>query len=172
MIFHYHLVRKTPIGELAIVYTPLPFRMHRIFLPNPDRKKWSAFLPAPFFRPAACSQSSFWSERIVRYLSGSSDAPGPVPWDDLHMGYLTPLQAQVLSATTGISFGQTASYGDIAKAIGRPKACRFVGTALSRNPFPILIPCHRIIRSDGSPGRFGGGEEMKKWLLSMEVSAT
>lgn len=112
------------------------------------------------------------SRRIVDYLNGSPDAMGPVPWDTLQMGDLSPLQVNVLKATVQIPFGETASYKAIAEAIGRPKACRFVGTALSLNPFPLLIPCHRVIRSDGSPGEFGGGRELKKWLLSMEVNAT
>jgi len=61
------------------------------------------------------------------------------------------------------------SYRDIAVAVGRPRAYRFVGTTLANNPFPILIPCHRVIRSDGSFGLFGGGSDMKRKLIELEA---
>jgi methylated-DNA-[protein]-cysteine S-methyltransferase len=60
------------------------------------------------------------------------------------------------------------SYKTIAAAVDRPKAYRFVGTTLAINPFPILIPCHRVIRSDGAIGEYGGGSALKKWLIDLE----
>jgi len=67
-----------------------------------------------------------------------------------------------------IPYGQTRSYKAIAEEIGLPNACRFVGSSVAKNPFPLLIPCHRVIRNDGRIGKFGGGTEMKRQLLNLE----
>jgi methylated-DNA-[protein]-cysteine S-methyltransferase len=67
-----------------------------------------------------------------------------------------------------IPFGQTASYGDVARAIGSPKAFRAVGNANNKNPIPVIIPCHRVIGSDGKMVGFGGGIWRKEWLLDHE----
>lgn len=82
----------------------------------------------------------------------------------------TPFQLSVLKALAQIPYGQTRSYRDIAETIGRPKAVRAVGAANGRNPLPIVIPCHRVIGSDGSLTGFGGGMAAKAYLLSLEVS--
>ena len=80
----------------------------------------------------------------------------------------TPFQRDVLTALQQIPYGETRSYGDLAKAIGRPKASRAVGAANGSNPLPIVIPCHRVIGSDGSLTGFGGGLETKRFLLDLE----
>ena len=80
----------------------------------------------------------------------------------------TEFQLEVLKALTAIPYGQTVSYKEIARAIGRPKAVRAVGAANGRNPLPIVIPCHRVIGSDGSLTGFGGGIEAKLYLLGLE----
>ena len=82
----------------------------------------------------------------------------------------TPFQLSVLDALCEIPFGQTASYRDIAISIGKPKAVRAVGAANGRNPLPIVIPCHRVIGSNGSLTGFGGGLEAKSYLLNLEAS--
>ena len=69
-----------------------------------------------------------------------------------------------------IPYGQTRSYGDIARQIGRPKAFRAVGMANHENPIPIFIPCHRVVGSDGSLTGYAGGLELKKALLGLEGS--
>jgi O-6-methylguanine DNA methyltransferase len=81
----------------------------------------------------------------------------------------TLFQKKVWDAIKAIPYGQTCSYGDIARAIGNPKAFRAVGMANAENPLPIFIPCHRVIRSDGLPGGYGGGLELKKYLLALEA---
>ena len=80
----------------------------------------------------------------------------------------TKFQVQVLEALRGIPYGETRTYRDIAEAVGRPKAVRAVGNANGRNPLPIVIPCHRVIGSDGSLTGFGGGIEAKRYLLDLE----
>lgn len=78
-------------------------------------------------------------------------------------------QRKVLKATARIPFGQVRSYGDIADRIGAPRAQRAVGTALARNPVPLLVPCHRVVRSDGALGNYGiGGTAQKAALLAAE----
>jgi methylated-DNA-[protein]-cysteine S-methyltransferase len=80
----------------------------------------------------------------------------------------TPFQHCVWSALRAIPFGETRSYGQLAKAIGKPSAMRAVGAANGRNPIAIVVPCHRVIGADGSLTGFGGGIERKKFLLSLE----
>lgn len=80
----------------------------------------------------------------------------------------TEFQLAVLRALQEVPFGETRSYLDIARAVQRPKAVRAVGAANGRNPLPIVIPCHRVIGSNGSLTGFGGGLDTKTWLLNHE----
>jgi len=82
----------------------------------------------------------------------------------------TPFQLSVLDELQKIPYGETCSYRDIATAIGNPKAVRAVGGANGSNPIPIVIPCHRVIGSDGSLTGFGGGLSSKRFLLDLECS--
>ena len=83
----------------------------------------------------------------------------------------TPFQRRVWDALLEIPYGATASYRDIAIAIGKPSAVRAVGLANGRNPIPIIIPCHRVIGSDGSLTGYGGGLDVKRFLLELERRA-
>ncbi|MGQ9800219.1 MAG: methylated-DNA--[protein]-cysteine S-methyltransferase [Candidatus Saccharicenans sp.] len=80
----------------------------------------------------------------------------------------TAFQKKVWARLRAIPFGQTRSYGQVARACGRPGAARAVGGANNRNPLVIFVPCHRVIGSDGSLTGFGGGLWRKKWLLEHE----
>ena len=80
----------------------------------------------------------------------------------------TDFQKAVWRQLQKIPFGWTASYGDVARAIDRPKAFRAVGNANNKNPIPLIIPCHRVIGSDGKLVGFGGGIWRKGWLLDHE----
>lgn len=80
----------------------------------------------------------------------------------------TPFQQQVWKELQKIPYGATRSYQDIAVAIGNPKAVRAIGQANHRNPIMIVVPCHRVINKNGSLGGFGGGLEVKKYLLDLE----
>ncbi|MBA3308624.1 MAG: methylated-DNA--[protein]-cysteine S-methyltransferase [Nocardioidaceae bacterium] len=77
----------------------------------------------------------------------------------------------VLTHLRGVSFGTTASYATLAAAAGSPKAFRAAGSACATNPLPIVVPCHRAIRSDGTLGRYVGGTDAKKTLLTLEAAA-
>lgn len=87
---------------------------------------------------------------------------------DLDLGRLTQFQRRVLAAAAAIPVGEVRTYGQIARTLGKPKAARAVGQALGRNPLPIVLPCHRVIASDGSLGGYGGGLERKRQLLQLE----
>ena len=81
----------------------------------------------------------------------------------------TDFQQSVWSALCRVPYGSTASYGDIAKSVGNPAACRAVGLANGRNPIAIIVPCHRIIGSNGRLVGYGGGLDHKQTLLKLET---
>ena len=81
----------------------------------------------------------------------------------------TPFQRAVWAALLEIPFGETASYGELARAIGKPSASRAVGAANGRNPLSIVIPCHRVIGADGSMTGYGGEISRKRILLDLEA---
>ena len=82
---------------------------------------------------------------------------------------MTTFEWKVLEATMAIPFGQTRSYKWVAQKIGRPKAMRAVGQALRKNPYPVAIPCHRVVKSDGTLGGYAGKyDAAKSRMLNME----
>jgi methylated-DNA-[protein]-cysteine S-methyltransferase len=102
--------------------------------------------------------------QLRKYLAGQSTSFSL----EVDIRRLTPFERSVLRQTMKIPYGKTASYGQIAERVGKPKAYRAVGNALGANPIPIIIPCHRVIASDGGLGGYGGGLPYKKKLLSLE----
>jgi methylated-DNA-[protein]-cysteine S-methyltransferase len=104
------------------------------------------------------------AERQLReYFAGRRQA------FDLKLDFAgTPFQKSVWKALLTIPFGQTRSYGEIAKQVGRPSACRAVGAANGQNPVAIVAPCHRVIGSTGALTGFGGGLDVKERLLRLE----
>ena len=105
--------------------------------------------------------------RFVTYFSGCCVG---LP-DELDLSGATAFQRKVWEATRLIPYGETRSYGWVAEQIKKPQAVRAVGQALGKNPLPIIIPCHRVIASDGKLGGFTGGLRMKRLLLRLETSA-
>jgi methylated-DNA-[protein]-cysteine S-methyltransferase len=104
------------------------------------------------------------TDRISHYFGGE-----PVDFaDKLDLSGTTPFQQNVWRTVSNIPRGETRSYGWVANQLGLPRAARAVGQALRRNPVPIVIPCHRVIGSDGKPGGFSGGVKIKKFLLQLE----
>jgi methylated-DNA-[protein]-cysteine S-methyltransferase len=77
---------------------------------------------------------------------------------------------QVLAYLPAITYGQTASYASVAAAVRNPRAVRAVGSACSTNPLPVVIPCHRVVRSDGGIGDYLGGPDVKRQLLDLEAA--
>ena len=159
---------QTSFGEAAVVFRRKPFAILKTILPRADSKDLIELLKGKAFgNPGSHKKALAVSELIVDYFRGKPIAP---PWEWMDMGGLTRLQQSVLAATANIPYGQLKSYKIMAGVIGRPRAYRFVGSALAKNPFPILIPCHRVVRSDGSLGNFGGGTDLKRKLIQFEAN--
>lgn len=105
-------------------------------------------------------------QQILEYLQGTrKEFHLPLDWDEI-----TGFQRDVLSITANIPFGEVITYGQVAKMLGKPNASRAVGGALSRNPMPIIIPCHRVIAASGALTGYTGanGIETKILLLRIE----
>jgi len=103
-------------------------------------------------------------ENVQAYMAGDLRALGRVPVDPGG----TPFQQRVWTELRRIPPGATLSYGELARAVGRPGAGRAVGMANARNPIAIVIPCHRVIGADGSLCGYAGGVTRKQWLLNHE----
>ena len=153
----YYCYHDTPIGELLLAGDESGLSM--IGFPEGSmrrdpRPEW-IFNETPFVE--ACGQ-------LDEYFAGERrDFDLPLKLSG------TEFQLAVLKELRRIPYGETASYGDIAKRIGRPRAVRAVGAANGRNPLPIVVPCHRVIGSDGDLTGFGGGLDTKAALLRLEA---
>lgn len=109
-------------------------------------------------------RSSALARELDQYFSGRRKA-----FDlDVDLSGLTPFQSRVLAATARIPFGEVSTYGAVAKRAGNAKASRAAGGALNSNPIPIVVPCHRVVGSNGALVGYAGGLEVKKRLLAIE----
>ena len=88
----------------------------------------------------------------------------------LDLRLATGFRRAVLDHLPDIAYGRTASYAEVAAAAGSPRAVRAVGTACATNPVPVVVPCHRVVRSDGSIGGYAGGADAKRTLLDLEAA--
>ena len=165
-IIPYYHICPTAFGYTAILFQAEPFLVKRIYLPHSQKKilKMRIQKTGPA-KPGHTRAALNMCKDIRAYFEGD---PIKAPWKFLDISGLTPLQRLVLETVSNVPNGEVRSYGQIAAQVGHPRACRFVGTTLARNPFPILIPCHRIVRADGSPGGFYGGTDLKKRMLLLE----
>jgi methylated-DNA-[protein]-cysteine S-methyltransferase len=102
---------------------------------------------------------------LERYFAGElRDFDVPIDWS------LTgDFARRVLRRTARIPYGSVASYGDVAMDVGTPRGARAVGNALGSNPIPVVVPCHRVVRTGGAIGGYGGGLPRKRWLLALEA---
>jgi methylated-DNA-[protein]-cysteine S-methyltransferase len=159
---------SSPFGRIAIDWygdASRP-RVHRIILPSERSSRSGSREVADLrSRRGSCAPIDDLAERIQALCAGH-----PVVFDltllDLHR--CRPFQRKVLLAEYRIPRGRVSTYGRIAKRIGHPGAARAVGSALAKNPFPLVIPCHRAIRETGALGGFRGGLAMKRALLELE----
>lgn len=152
----YYTYATSPIGQLLLAGSADALQV--IGFPHGDKARradvgWERY-DEPFKKTARQLNEYFAGDRQEFELDLAPDG--------------TTFQVEVLEALRGIPYGETCTYRDIAVAVGRPKAVRAVGNANGRNPLPIVIPCHRVIGSDGSLTGFGGGIEVKRYLLDLE----
>jgi methylated-DNA-[protein]-cysteine S-methyltransferase len=162
---HFELV-ETALGTCGIVHRNSGARkVLRIFLPDTSKNILSKIHSTyPGCTRGSSSDIDELIKRIREYFEGT---PIKFSLDSIDTSICYPFQQQVIRMEHTIPHGMTASYSWIAQQIGT-KAVRAVGNALARNPFPIIIPCHRAIRSDRTLGGFQGGLAMKRQLLEME----
>ncbi|MHB0869551.1 MAG: methylated-DNA--[protein]-cysteine S-methyltransferase [Chloroflexota bacterium] len=115
---------------------------------------------------------SAWPElqqKLLDYLAGGSVDFSDIPLD---LPEKPPFWRQVWDVCARIPYGETRSYAELAEEVGSPRAFRAVGGAMAANPIPIIVPCHRVVGSNGSLTGFGGGLDQKRRLLEMESKAT
>jgi methylated-DNA-[protein]-cysteine S-methyltransferase len=119
----------------------------------------------PFAIAGSCSEVGGMIDRIDSFFIGEAVE---FPLDEVCLDLCPPFHKRVLLDVYSIPRGKVSFYGAVAKRLNSPGTARAVGTAMADNAFPIVIPCHRVIRSDGFLGGYGGGPEMKRKLLEME----
>lgn len=145
---------ESPIGTVVIVCGADAMRSLHFFDRKPDAADGAPRAHDPLG----------YSTRIRAYFGGELTA-----LDDIAVHPAgTPFQQKVWTALRAIPAGRTESYGQLAKQIGRPTACRAVGLANGQNPISLVIPCHRVIGSNGKLTGYGGGLHRKQWLLEHE----
>ena len=115
--------------------------------------------------PGLCEETKQLSEKIKKYCKGK---PVEFTLDDLDFDGIPEFRVKVYRKLFETKRGETLSYGELAGLAGYYGAARAVGTAMKNNPFPFIIPCHRVIKADGSYGKFFGAEELKKRLIEEE----
>jgi methylated-DNA-[protein]-cysteine S-methyltransferase len=166
-MFEEFRIVRTKLGYVGMVASPRG--LCRIYLPErsadalrrrirrdlPDIREDGRLLPE-------------LADTLRRYFAGER-----VEFDvRLDCGDAADFRADVWQACLRVGYGKTVSYGELARRAGRPGAARAVGTAMSHNPFPIVVPCHRVVKSDGSLGGYSGpqGVAFKRRLLEMEAA--
>ena len=166
MDLRYRIVKTVP-GYLCYVATARGLR--RVYLPTRTlseargevRGEFSEAIEDPQLLPKFASQ-------LERYFLGE-----PIEFDVRIDGSGTEFEKDVWQACRGIAYGETRTYKELAERVGRPGGARAVGMAMSHNPCPIVVPCHRVVRTDGTLGGFSSrrGVEEKRELLEMERCA-
>jgi methylated-DNA-[protein]-cysteine S-methyltransferase len=155
---HHHLILDSPVGELTLIASATGLRA--VLWPHDDTSR----VKVPHSEPSDDHQIlNQAAEELDRYFNGGHrqfaialDLRG------------TEFQQAVWLSLANIPYGQTVSYAEQAKRLGRPRAVRAVGSANARNPISIVLPCHRVVGSDGSLTGFAGGLDTKRQLLQLE----
>jgi methylated-DNA-[protein]-cysteine S-methyltransferase len=153
-----------PVGELLLAATPRGLVKVSFDIEDPETtlaRLAGEISPRILERPARLDEAR---RELDQYFAGRrSEFDLPLDWR-LSDGF----RRRVLRATSRIPFGSTSTYSKIAAAAGSPRAHRAAGSALGANPLPIVVPCHRVLRTGGALGGYGGGLEMKRELLRIE----
>ena len=159
----YAIMEDTPVGTLGLAAGEAGLN-HVSYVKDEDQ--FVARLLEEFDGPVMRSDALDRTRRALgRYFSGKSLA-----FDDIEvdLSAMPEFGQRVLRATARIPAGRWLSYAEVATKAGNPRASRAAGNALHNNPVAIIVPCHRVLRSDGSLGGYGGGTSIKEWLLQHE----
>jgi methylated-DNA-[protein]-cysteine S-methyltransferase len=159
-----HFIKvNTAFGEITILWMRMNDpKIQRILLPS---QKDSLRTTYPSATRSASEEISEIAENIVYFLEGEDRR---FSLDRLDLDLCSKFQRRVIVAEYGIPRGFVSTYGRIAQYLGHPQSSRAVGRALATNLFPLVIPCHRAVKSSGELGGYQGGLGMKKRLLEME----
>lgn len=162
------IIPCSPFGPVVIIWSTVDsrVRLSRIIISRPD---WPADLQAAQLYPGAraysCTELDGLADALKRFLAGEALS---FPLTLVALEPLSTLQRSILRVVHGIPRGQTYSYQAVAIRAGSPRGARAVGRAMADNSWPLIVPCHRVIRADGQLGGFGGGTAMKRGLLALE----
>jgi len=158
----------TRLGWMGVIYSPEGLR--EVILPQKSKEDVLSRVKSEqnLLIDNDLAAFSDLPQRLISYFNGEKvDFPYR-----LDLGGATHFQQSVWRTVQTILYGETRSYAWVANQLGRDRAARAVGQAVGKNPLPIIIPCHRVISSDGSMGGFAGGLNLKKYLLSLETAIT
>ncbi|AKE91762.1 methylated-DNA--[protein]-cysteine S-methyltransferase [Rhodococcus aetherivorans] len=157
----------TPVGPLLLAATPAG--LVRVAYAAEDHEAVLARLaadisPRILAAPARLDDAARQLDEYFRGARTAFDLP-------LDLRLARGFRREVITHLPRIGYGRTASYAEVAAVAGSPRAVRAVGTACARNPLPVVLPCHRVVRSDGDLGRYVGGVDAKRALLRLEAAA-
>jgi len=156
----------TPLGKLWLAVSEVG--LVAVEFDDMDQNGFTDYVEMHFKRPTTYSpkHTAEAGRQLREYLKGKRHVfTFPIDWS-----VLTPFQKSALLATFAIPYGETRTYQELARQIGHPRAARAVGRAEATNPMPLVIPCHRVLGTDGKLHGYGGGEGLptKEWLLKLE----
>lgn len=148
-------------GLLAISYADAAGKAEALL-----KRRVKSHIPDARFVGGVTSEVTAVAEQLAGYFAGKRTT-----WDiQLDWSLTTGFRRAVQQASCQIGYGETLTYGQLAAAAGNPSAARATGSAMAANPISIVVPCHRVVRSGGDIGNYGGGTEAKKFLLALERS--
>jgi methylated-DNA-[protein]-cysteine S-methyltransferase len=156
---------KTPIGPLLITHDGKALA-NVAFADREERRAGELARDFPGAEVKRSPKPTHFAASLTRYFDGDIRAIDKLPV----IAFGTEFQSRCWKALRRVPAGMTRSYGDHARIIGRPAAARAVGAANGFNPISIVVPCHRLVGSDGSLVHYGGGLERKRWLIDHEAN--
>lgn len=162
-----YIVRPSPIGDVAVAHNAAGISACRVLDDaTGGAAAFEAWFATRFGRPVVADGAPPRSlvAAVDALLAGGKPRRAPV----FDLRSVSAFARDVLTATSAIPPGEVRPYGWVSARIGKPAAVRAVGTALGHNPVPLLIPCHRVVRSDGKVGEYAFGPAMKRALLRSE----
>jgi methylated-DNA-[protein]-cysteine S-methyltransferase len=164
----FYRVLPTRLGDIGMVWAKgsSGFHLLRICLPRQDRSMIDHVRNEfPEVVEGRSAEADYLARELPKAVEGQVAV---LRMEILDLSPCTPFQRTVLTLCYGIPRGRVCTYGDLAWAAGVPQGARAVGMVMAGNPFPLVIPCHRVVRANGAPGGFGGGTRMKMALLAGE----
>jgi len=157
------MIVNTAFGKCGLVFRENPFAIMQVFLPG------ALIRTGRQNRAGGHPEKALTAARaLVDYFDGKKVE---ISWHWFDMSEATRNQQKVLRTVFDIPYGTVQSYGEVAQRAGFAGGARFVGNTMATNRFPVFIPCHRVIRTGGALGGFGGGTDLKKRMIELEQKA-